>query len=440
MRPRFFQNSRYRAFALREQMRRLVFWAGAVLVAAAAILFAKGSALAFGAFSDAQHRFPWLPFLLCPAGLCVSLWMTGRFFKGAQGSGIPQTIAAINDPVVAAGGVLSLKVACGKILITMLGLASGASIGREGPSVQIGAAIMAWLGRVLDLPPAGLQRSLVLAGGAAGVAAAFNTPLAGVVFAIEELSRSFDARTSGRVFSAVIMAGIVSLAALGNYSFFGHTDATLDLVNGWRAVLVCGAAGGGAGGGFAAILVAFSRHGLPGAAGRFCRDHPVLFTALCGLLLAALGWLSGGTTYGTGYQETRALLDGGPVSPAWGLAKMAATIVSFASGIPGGIFSPSLAVGAGLGAALSAILPAAPSGAAIILGMVAYFAGAVQAPITAVVIVLEMIDNQAMTIPMMAAALISVTVSRRICPKPLYKALAEKFARSAGMEQGEIKP
>jgi H+/Cl- antiporter ClcA len=248
-----------------------------------------------------------------------------------------------------------------------------------------------------------------------------------VVFAIEELIRSFDARTSGRVFSAVIMAGIASLAVVGNYTFFGHTDAVLDLLSGWRPVLACGVVGGAAGGLFGRILTSVSRYGLPGPLGRWAAARPAVFAAGCGLVLALIGLASGGTTYGTGYQETRALLAGGPIAPAWGLLKMAATVISYVSGIPGGIFSPSLAVGAGLGGALAGWIPGAPAGAVILLGMVAYFTGAVQAPITAVVIVMEMTDNQAMTVPLMAAALIAFSLSRWICPKPLYKALAEKF-------------
>jgi H+/Cl- antiporter ClcA len=427
MSPKFLRSARYRGFSVRQQIRRIVFWAGAGLVAAAAILFAKGSALAFGLFYQAAQAQPWLPLILAPAGMGLAVWLTRHVFVGSQGSGIPQVIAALVSPPVAASGVLSLKVAFGKVLMTMLGLACGASVGREGPSVQVGAALMHSLGRLVRVPSQGTQRALILAGGAAGVAAAFNTPLAGVVFAIEELSRSFDARTSGRVFSAVIMAGIATLAVVGNYTFFGHTDAVLDLVSGWRPVLVCGVVGGMAGGLFARILTGVSRHGLPGLPGRWAAAHPAAFAAGCGLALAVIGLVSGGTTYGTGYQETRALLGGGPIAPGWCLLKMAATIMSYVSGIPGGIFSPSLAVGAGLGGTLAAWMPGVPAGAVIILGMVAYFTGAVQAPITAVVIVMEMTDNQAMTIPLMAAALVAFTLSRWICPKPLYKVLAEKF-------------
>lgn len=427
MKPRLFRSARYRGFSFQQTLRRMVFWTGAVFVAAAAILFAKGANAAFANFRGVVALHPWLAILLCPLGLVIALGLTRRVFAGAQGSGIPQTIAVIQEPGIAEeSAVLSMRVAVGKILITMLGLACGASVGREGPSVQVGAAIMHNLGKVLHLPQRHLRRALVLAGGAAGVAAAFNTPLAGVVFAIEELSRSFDERTSGRVLTAVIIAGIASMAVLGNYTYFGHTNAALDLNNGWLAVILCGVAGGLLGGLFARTMIAFS-HGLPGRCGAWTRANPMAFAALCGLVLAGLGLLSGGGTYGTGYDETRALLSGGATSSSWWLLKMLATMVSYASGIPGGIFSPSLAVGAGIGSALAGWMPLVPPGAAIILCMAAYFTGAVQAPITAVVIVMEMTDDQAMTIPLMAAALIALSVSRQICPKPFYKALAEGF-------------
>ena len=169
---------------------------------------------------------PWLAFILAPAGLVFSLLLTQRVFPGAQGSGIPQVIAALHMTDEARSRVvLSLRIAVGKVVLTLLGLACGASIGREGPTVQVGASIMYAVGQRLRLPRVELQRALVLAGGAAGIAAAFNTPLAGVVFAIEELSHSFEARTSGMVFTAVIIAGITTLGLVGNYTYFGHTSA-----------------------------------------------------------------------------------------------------------------------------------------------------------------------------------------------------------------------
>ena len=208
----------------RQWLRRLVFWVGAVLVAGVAIGFAALADRAANLFVGVQAPRPWIALLICPAGLAASFLLTRYVFPGAQGSGIPQVIAAQHMTDRAAiARVLSPRIAAGKIGLTLLGLCCGASIGREGPTVQVGASIMHALGRLLRLPRLELERALVLAGGAAGVAAAFNTPLAGIVFAIEELSHSFEARTSGTVLTAVIIAGITTLALMGNYTYFGHT-------------------------------------------------------------------------------------------------------------------------------------------------------------------------------------------------------------------------
>lgn len=409
-------------------LRRLVFWIGAMLVSVMAIGFAAGADAATRAFGWALDGRPWLAFLIAPAGLVVCLLLTRRVFPGAQGSGIPQVIAALQmtDEALVAR-VLSLRIAVGKILLTLLGLACGASIGREGPTVQVGASLMYALGRRLRLPRMELQRALVLAGGAAGIAAAFNTPLAGVVFAIEELSHSFEARTSGVVFTAVIIAGVTTLGLMGNYTYFGHTSAELEFGARWGAVLLCSLAGGLAGGLFSSALL-MAASGFPGRTGLFLAHRPVLFAALCGLAIAVCGTLSGGSTYGTGYAQARSIVEGHSDLPvSYAALKLVANVVSYISGIPGGIFAPSLAVGAGIGEWLSHLVPSATSGAVVLLGMVAYFSGVVQAPITATVIVMEMTDNQRMTIPLMATAFLAFGVSRLVCRRPIYTALARRF-------------
>jgi len=149
---------------------------------------------------------------------------------------------------------------------------------------------------------------------------------------------------------------------------------------------------------------------------------------MCGLVIAVLGWLSEGTVSGTGYSETRRILqEAGGVPLGFGVLKLLATVVSYASGIPGGIFSPSLAVGAGLGQNIATLLPAAPVAAVAVLGMVAYFSGVVQAPITAFVIVIEMTRDSDMALPLMATSLIAYGFSRLVCPQPIYKALSKSF-------------
>ena len=277
-----------------------------------------------------------------------------------------------------------------------------------------------------------MQPGLILAGAAAGVAAAFNTPLAGIVFGIEELSRSFETRTSGLVLGAVMAAGLTSLALVGNYSYFGSSATMLRSGGDWLAIPVCGVLGGLAGGLFSRILIAVAQ-GLPGRLGGAIKKYPIAFALLCGLGVALCGLASGDTIYGTGYSQVKAVLDGhAPLPVDFGFFKFVATVLSSVSGIPGGIFSPSLAVGAGLGFDVAQLFPGAPLGPIILLGMVAYFAGVVQAPITAFAIVTEMTDNHAMVVPLMATALIAYATSRSICREGVYHALAKSFLARGG--------
>ncbi|MDD2582393.1 MAG: chloride channel protein, partial [Desulfuromonadaceae bacterium] len=185
---------------------------------------------------------------------------------------------------------------------------------------------------------------------------------------------------------------------------------------------------GVAGGIFSLTVISATTKELPGRIGNIMKNSPVLFAGICGLLLALIGLASGGHTYGTGYSEAKGIIEGTNNLPhSYGILKMLATIVSFLSGIPGGIFAPCLSIGAGFGDNLAGIMPFAPVGAVVILGMVAFFSGVVQAPITAFVIVMEMTDNHTMILPLMASSFIAYAVSRRICPKPLYKTMAEGF-------------
>jgi chloride channel protein, CIC family len=314
----------------------------------------------------------------------------------------------------------------------VLGLLCGASVGREGPTVQVGASLMFAVGRMSPRR----QPGLILAGASAGVAAAFNTPLAGIVFGIEEMGRSFEARTNGLAIAAVIAAGITSLAIVGDYLYFGTTSVALGSLAGSVAVPVIGAAGGLAGGIFSRGLILLSG-GLPGRVGKWVGLHPVWFASGCGLAVALCGFASGGSVFGTGYAQARGLLEGsGHVPLAFGFWKFASTFLSAASGVPGGIFSPCLSTGAGLGYLFSAVFPSMPLAALNLLGMVSYFTGVVQAPITAFVIVSEMTGDHAMIVPLMASAFIAQACSRMVCHDGIYHALAARFRREAELRRG----
>ena len=416
---------------------QLVFWFSAILVGIAATLFAIASEHTHSVFKQILEISPYLPLIVTPLLLMLVSWLTRRFFPGAQGSGIPQAIASLNMPDhKVRSALLSLRIAVGKILLTLLGLLGGASIGREGPTVHVGAAIMFSLGNLAKFPQHFMDRGLILAGGAAGIAAAFNTPLAGIVFAIEEMSRSFEQRTSGTILTAVVIAGITAIVIQGPYTYFGSSSASLPLSASWLAVLICGVLGGGLGGLFSLVLVHSTRKIAP-----WHLKFPLRIAFICGLSIAVIGLLSGSTTYGTGYDEARLLVTGeGELDPSYPLMKLLATFASYLSGIPGGIFAPSLATGAGIGSFFAQWFNAVPAETIVLLGMVAYFTGVVQTPITAFVIVMEMTGNHEMLLPLMLTALIAQGVSKLICPEAIYEALAAPFMAQKSTNDADTPP
>jgi H+/Cl- antiporter ClcA len=410
--------------------RRAIFLLGGVAVGAAAVLLAQLSDLAQHAFAMLLSKSRYASLLVTPIGFGLSALLTAKLFPNAQGSGIPQAIAARHlTSQQARERLVSIRIAVGKIILTLFGLLCGASIGREGPTVQVGASIMFAIGRVSPRR----QPGLILAGAAAGVAAAFNTPLAGIVFGIEEMSRAFETRTSSLIIAAVIAAGLTSLAVMGNYDYFGTSAVTLNRGIDWLAIPVCGVVGGLMGGLFSRIVITVAR-GLRGSVGQAIRRYSVPFAVLCGLAVALCGLVSGDTVFGTGYTQVKTALDSGaPLPDDFGLLKFLATALAAISGIPGGIFSPSLAVGAGLGSNVASLFHGTPVAAIMLLGMVAYFAGVVQAPITAFVIVTEMTGDHTMVVPLMTAALIAYASSRLVCEEGIYHALAKGFIeRSMG--------
>ena len=188
-------------------------WGAALLVGLVSVLYAELSTDASSAFLRLIAGRAWLAFVITPAMTVLALFLTRRWFTGSEGSGIPQVIAALHAPREQEEDTLmrrlfGLRVIVGKIVVSLIGLLGGLTIGREGPTVHIGAAIMAETRRFYPHRNAQLERRLLLAGAAAGLSAAFNTPLAGIIFAIEELARDFESRTNGIMITAVVFSGL----------------------------------------------------------------------------------------------------------------------------------------------------------------------------------------------------------------------------------------
>ncbi len=373
----------------------------------------------------------WLPLLWTPGLAVALLWWARRFAPGTQGSGIPQVVAALDDrlPPREVSRLVSLNLSLQKIALVSGGLLAGLSIGREGPTVQVGAGVMQHARRWLS-PGSGIDtHDLMVAGAAAGIAAAFNTPLGGVIFALEQLSRRRSLSHSGLVIISIVLAGLVAESILGNLSYFGELrvqELSWSLLGpGALVTLLSGLAGG-----LFSRLIVVSTRGLPDRVSRWRTQYPLRFAAGCGLAVAVIGIVSGGATVGAGYASTRALLEGHGALPAgYTLLKFCATWLSAWSNLPAGVFAPSLAIGAGIGRDVAWLASVSPDAAIplIALGMVGFLAATTQGPLTAFIIVMEMVAGHAMVLSLMATALLASGVARWLTP-PMYIELAALLA------------
>ena len=387
-----------------------------------------------------------LPMLMITTAMLLIIQLRIRFFPGTEGTGIPQTIAALHvedGPI--RKRMLSIRIAIGKALLLFLGLFSGMTIGREGPSVHVGACLMYLITRVTRFPQHIVQRGLILGGGAAGIAAAFNAPIAGAIFALEEIGRSFEKNNIGVIIRTVLLACVVVVLLHGHdYLFYGEVTINVGKwpVIQWLAVPLIGMIGGLLGGLFSKSVVGTTRWINPRM-----QKHRVLIPLILGGSLALLGLISGGETYGSGYAQAQGiLLEGQEFAWHYAPMKAIANYVCLISGIPGGLFDPSLSVGAGIGQTFQPLLldlfPDLEPTSIIMLFMVAYFSGVVQSPITCAVIMVEMTAARFMTIPLLAVAIIAYECSHRVCPTAIYEALAEIFlgsieGKKVSFEEGE---
>jgi H+/Cl- antiporter ClcA len=424
--PDILQNLRHELSNGRMWLDRTVVLAYAAIAGLSVVSFTFLTNLAFAYFERVYHwQGGWAVLLWVPAWTAAIVWATRRFAPTTAGSGIPQVIAAL-DPAVSEqerSVFVSLRLTVAKLVLGAASFFAGLSVGREGPSVQIAAGVMQharrWLG-----PQSGISdHALLVAGGAAGIAAAFNAPLAGVLFAIEELSRRLESRSSGLIITGIVLAGLIGVSFFGNRSYYGvivvpelNWNA---LVPGLLVVLACGALGG-----LFAKVMAASLTGAPERLNLLRARFPIRFAAAGGLMIAVMGLSTGGATFGAGSETVQHMLKGEADVPSMYVTlKFMATWLTAWCGVPGGIFAPSLSIGAGVGHNVSLFMGADIAPALIAIGMAAFLAAVTQAPLTAFIIVMEMIDGHALVLSLMAAAMLASLISRLIA-RPLYETLA----------------
>jgi chloride channel protein, CIC family len=390
------------------------------LIVVAFILLTEHAGMRIYPVEGAQWRRLTVP-------IVVSLtmgYLLFKYFPDARGSGVPQTKAAL----YARGGYISIGTVLGKFFCTSVTLASGIPLGREGPSVQVGAGLASLLGRKLGLSPEKVK-ALIPVGAAAAVAAAFNTPLAAVLFALEEVVGDLHAPVLGSVVLASATSWATLRLLLGNDPLFKVPQ--YQLVSPWEfgVYAILGVLGGLVSVAFTKLLLNLRARFL-----KFPYRTRWLQPVAGGLLVGAMGWFVP-QTLGVGYTYVGDSLNGGMALKLMVLLlvlKLVTVTVSYASGNAGGIFGPSLFIGAMLGgivgSAAQKLSPghvAAP-GAYALVGMGTAFAGIVRAPMTSVVMIFETTRDYAVIVPLMISNLVSLFISSRLQPKPIYEVLAEQ--------------
>lgn len=385
-------------------------------------------------FSLAIDRADYALFGLAPSSLrtffvpvLVSLGtgvLLATVFRGVRGSGVPQTKAAFHLQ----GGVIPARVPVGKFITAVLCIGSGHSMGREGPSVQIGAGIASLIGRWLRLSPA-RAKELVPVGAAGALAAAFNTPIAAVLFALEEIIGDMNATLLGSTVVASVAAVVVQRSILGNEPLFRVPEYALVHPAELMGYAVLGVVGGVMSLAFCKALLA-----LRGVFQRMPRWTVMLQPAMGGVVIGAV-LLFVPEIKGVGYEYVDQALNGGLIFRTMLLlcvVKLAATVVSYCSGNAGGIFAPSLYIGAMAGGVIGtivnrlALFPTGDPGAYALVGMGALFAGIIRAPLTSVFMIFEITQDYQILVPLMVANMLSFVISRRYQPIPVYEALLQQ--------------
>jgi CIC family chloride channel protein len=367
---------------------------------------------------------PWRRLLVPCIGSLSMGYLLFRFFPDARGSGVPQTQAAL----YARDGRITLATVFGKFFCTSATLACGIPLGREGPAVQVGGGIASVLGRKLGLRPERVK-SLIPVGAAAAVAAAFNTPLAAVLFALEEVVGDLHAPVLGSVVLASATSWGVMRLLLGNDPLFQVPQYSL--VNPWELVIyaILGVAGGLVSVAFTQLLLK-SREWFAKLPRKTVWYQPLAG----GLLIGVMGWFVP-QVMGVGYRYVGDVLNGGmalKLVVVLLVMKLIATAISYSSGNAGGIFGPSLFIGAMLGGFIGGMSKhffpgyVAQPGAYALVGMGTAFAGIVRAPMTSVVMIFEITRDYAVIVPLMISNLVSYFIASRMQRKPIYEALAEQ--------------
>ena len=417
--------------------RRWLAWvfvaSGGIVIALFMLGFHHGEEFARVARERLLALSPWLFLLITPITLGGIRYLTLRFIPSAAGSGIPQVMAVTEQPKAIDRATGSWLLSPGgtifKAIAVCLAMAGGGTVGREGPAIQIGASLLAsWsklLGKVTISP-----RMIVITGAATGLAAAFSTPIAGMMYAFEEFLWRKRYRSSAIIAITVVIASLASWLITQDRQFF---DVTIDssTTPPWWSLLTLAAFCGLFAGAMGWLMVIGLPRVLPAPRSP---AHGGLIAAAIGFLLALIGVWSHGLSMGSGNETSAVLLDPSVIMDtsvySVGLTKAISTTLSFASGVPAGILTPSIAIGGGFGYDFAQLTNLGDAQQLLVLfGMTAFLAGVISTPITTALIVAEMSGFYSHGIELMICALIGHYSAKAIMRESVYEVALHRLLK-----------
>lgn len=354
----------------------------------------------------------WVTYIYIPLMITATVYLLKKYFPYADGSGLPQGYAVDVFDSERLNNTYSLRSMVGKLLLTFMSIAGGASLGKEGPTIQVCSSLFAQLRNLSD----GRRRMLIKLGAGVGVAAAFNTPVGGMVFVIEEYLKKINPHVATILVAATgIAVTVADLCSWSNTPYLGFINQ--ELLHPSFGILLCalliGVVSGLAGALFTKLVV-FVTVDKTWIVNRWRKQHYLVNALFCGLLIAFIGHLTGGLSFGNGSETTRQFLDSGTNAPwHYALGKFSGALASVAAGAPGGYFSTALSIGAGIGDLLHHLISGFPLAQFYLLGMAAFLAAITQAPITAVAMVVEMSNSSQFSLPILCAAFLGSLIAEQ---------------------------
>lgn len=409
----------------------LPYWVAALIVAIISSTYMKLFTLAEEWATTHVNSSNLMMFVLPPLGLILSVSICYFFAKEAGGTGIPQVIAASELAAEKNNYIdklLGLKTLIVKPISSIVCVLFGGVAGREGPTIQLSGSVFYLVSKYWPKKISNPSfSSMIIAGGAAGLASAFNTPLGGITFAIEEIAKVHLSKVRTAIFQAVIFAGILSQIILGNYLYFGSIQVNVSPNSAlWQSFFIAAVTGIAASLFCRLILMAvdWSKN--------FSYLQKVIFAACCGILLSLVFYFCGPGTMGSGKPVILGIINGQiPASIPLALGRILANLFTFVAGVAGGVFAPSLASGAALAQWITEAFSFSSPHLMIMVGMVSFLTAVTRAPLTSFILVMEMSNSHNSIVYLILAALIANGASRLILPTSMYEQMAEVFLHKA---------